>query len=254
LSPGGLFCQWLPLYQLTREEFEIIARTFLTAFPHVTLWRNDFYPNRPVLGLVGARHPVSMDLEGIGRRLAALPAWSRDSLLGAPRSIGMLYVGDLSAVPELFARAALNRDERPVIEFIAPRLTRMNALGDKDWLRGEALAEYTDALTARLQGRAEPALPATLEMAQARRAGAALFRYAVAATSGDSAQAGSLMQEVSRLVPDVIAGVELEGAGLDLAEVRRNLGRLQSEQERLRQQLQSMEQRLRPASPSGERR
>jgi hypothetical protein len=81
-----------------------------------------------------------------------------------------------------------------------------------------------------------------------------LFRYAVAATSGDSAQAGSLMQEVSRLVPDVIAGVELEGAGLDLAEVRRNLGRLQSEQERLRQQLQSMEQRLRPASPSGERR
>ena len=33
LAPGGLFCQWLPLYQLTREEFDIIVRTFLERFP-----------------------------------------------------------------------------------------------------------------------------------------------------------------------------------------------------------------------------
>ena len=32
LAPGGLFCQWLPLYQLTREEFEVIARTFLSTY------------------------------------------------------------------------------------------------------------------------------------------------------------------------------------------------------------------------------
>src|SRR5207247_828357 len=53
LAPSGLFCQWLPLYQLTREEFETIARTFLAVFPQATLWRADFYPNRPVVGLIG---------------------------------------------------------------------------------------------------------------------------------------------------------------------------------------------------------
>src|SRR5262249_1517592 len=53
LSAGGLFCQWLPLYQLTREEFDLIARTFLTVFPVTTVWRADFYPNRPVVALVG---------------------------------------------------------------------------------------------------------------------------------------------------------------------------------------------------------
>jgi spermidine synthase len=254
LAPGGLFCQWLPLYQLTREEFEVIARTFLAAFPHVTLWRNDFYPNRPVLGLVGARQPIRVDVEHVGRRLAALPAWSRDSLLGAPRAIGMLYVADLSAAPDVVAAAPLNRDDRPVIEFMAPRLTRLDVQGDKDWLRGEALADYTDALTARLAGRPEPALPATEEMAQARRAGASLFRYAIAATKGDTAQAERLMREVGRLVPDVIAGVEREAPAAELADVRRNLGRLQSEQERLRQQLQSMEQRLRATPQNGERR
>src|SRR5262249_14395157 len=33
LAPGGLFCQWLPLYQLTREEFDVIARALLPVFP-----------------------------------------------------------------------------------------------------------------------------------------------------------------------------------------------------------------------------
>ncbi len=61
LAPGGLFCQWLPLYQLTREEFEVIVRTFLAAFPHASLWRADFYPDRPVVGLVGSLRPLTVD-------------------------------------------------------------------------------------------------------------------------------------------------------------------------------------------------
>ena len=254
LADGGLFCQWLPLYQLTREEFEVIARTFLAVFPHVTLWRNDFYPNRPVLGLVGARRPVQVDPGRVESRLGALPAWSRDSLLTAPRALAMLYVGDLSLRPEAFATAPVNGDDRPVLEFLAPRLTRMGADGDKDWLRGEALADYTDALVARLAGLTEPALPATAEMAEARQAGAALFRYAIAATRGDAARADALMREVGRLVPDVIASAEREAPAADVAEVRRTLGRLRSEQERLRQQLQSVEQRLRVPAPNGEHR
>src|SRR5207237_9657254 len=89
-------------------------------------------------------------------------------------------------------------DDRPVLEFLAPRLTRTSADGDKDWLRGAALADYTEALAARLAGADEPVLPPTGEMAEARRAGAALFRYAIAATSGDAARADALMREVGR--------------------------------------------------------
>jgi spermidine synthase len=247
LAPGGLFCQWLPFYQLTREEFEVIARTFLAVFPHTTLWRNDFYPNRPVLGVIGAKEPLVVDLDRAGRRLAALPEWSRDSFLTAPRSIAMLHVADLSDVPDIIGRAPLNLDDRPVIEFLAPRLTRMGAAGDKDWLTGEALAQYTEMLSAKLVGRAEPTLPTTPEIAQARRAGAALFRYAIAATGGDAAGAEALMREVSELVPDVVASANREMGDAGLADVRRTLGSLRVEQERLRQQLQSMEQRLRPA-------
>jgi hypothetical protein len=166
----------------------------------------------------------------------------------------MLYVGDLSAVPDLIASAPLNLDGHPVIEFMAPRLTRMNARGDKDWLTGAALAEYTETLTARLAGRPEPALPPTEEMRQARRAGAALFRYAIAATTGKTDQAQGLMSEISRLVPDVIAAVRGEAPAVRIADVQRNLGQLQAEHERLRQRLQSMEERLRSTPTNEERR
>ena len=55
------------------------------------------------------------------------------------------------------------------------------------------------------------------------------------------------MREVSELVPDVVASANREMGDAGLADVRRTLGSLRVEQERLRQQLQSMEQRLRPA-------
>src|SRR5437773_1814380 len=76
LAPGGLFCQWLPLYQLTREEFDVIARTFVAVFPSVTLWRDDFYANRPIVALVGQVAPPTLDLGSLRERIAALPAWS----------------------------------------------------------------------------------------------------------------------------------------------------------------------------------
>ena len=200
-----------------------------------------------MLGLVGAVQPVRPDLESVGQRLAALPAWSRDSLLAAPRAIAMLYVGDLSLVADALGQAPLNDDDRPVMEFLAPRMTRMNAAGDKDWLTGTALADYTEMLVSRLAGKTEPALPSSEATLQARRAGAALFRYAIAATSGDGARAEALMREVSRMVPEVVASANQElGAG-DLADIRHTLSSLRAEQERLRRQLQSMEQRMPPA-------
>jgi spermidine synthase len=244
LAPGGLFCQWLPLYQLTREEFGVIARTFLTVFPHVTLWRNDFFPDRPVLGLVGSFEPLSLDLDRTAERLRRLPDWSHDSFLVEPRAVAMLYLGDLAMAPELLGRAPLNRDDRPVLEFLAPRLTRMSATGDKDWFIGDALADFTDRLAAALSGKVEPALPATDGARDARRAGRSLFRYAIAARRGETADAERLAGEVRELDPEVVSSGDRAVPDPELAEARRTLGALRADQERLRRRLESMERRL----------
>lgn len=55
LRENGLFCQWLPLFQLTRTQFDGIVRTFAAEFPDAFLVRGDFYAEQPIVGLVGGR-------------------------------------------------------------------------------------------------------------------------------------------------------------------------------------------------------
>jgi hypothetical protein len=166
----------------------------------------------------------------------------------------MLYLGDLAMAPELVGRARLNRDDRPVLEFLAPRLTRMSATGDKDWFIGDALADFTDRLATALAGRVEPALPATEAARDARRAGRSLFRYAIAARRGETADAERLAGEVRALVPEVVSSGDRASASPALAEARRTMGALRADQERLRRRLESMERRLDPTGREGDRR
>jgi spermidine synthase len=244
LADDGLFCQWLPLYQLTREEFALIARTFATVFPVTTLWRADFYPDRPVVGLVGQLLPRRLDLARVGERLERLPAWSRDPLLASPRGLALLYAGDLGAATDLIAGETINTDDRPLLEFTAPRLTRMNAAGDKDWFAGDALAAFLDALAARSAAVPDPLFARSDAVTAARRAGGVLYRYALAKRSKDERAADALAAEVRRLVPDVVASAESSDAVGALADARRTLADLRSEQEQVRAQLDAMQHRL----------
>src|SRR6266850_7053383 len=204
LAPDGLFCQWLPLYQLTREEFDIIVRTFLSVFPHVSLWRDDFYSELPVVGLVGQLAPKPLDLTRIHERALHLPDWSKDPLFSTPRGLLMLYAGSLSAVPDLFGSAPLNTDDNPLIEFLAPKLTRVNSTSNTDWFIGKPLASFYDILDKRWGSTPDPLLPASEQINTARRAGTALYHYAVAAAGRDEIAARRYETDVRALVPEVV--------------------------------------------------
>ena len=244
LAPDGLFCQWLPLYQLRREEFDIIVRTFLTVFPQVSLWRDDFYSELPVVGLVGQFKPRPLDLTRIRERVLHLPEWSKDPLFSIPAGLVMLYVGNLSVVSDLFASAPLNTDDRPLIEFLAPRLTRVNAISDTDWFTGKTLAEFYDSLERRLAGIPDPSFPASKEIAAARRAGTALYHYTVAATRHDDATAAHYQAEVRELVPEVISAAGARSAKKNVEISQQELEGILRQQEMLRHQLEEMQRRL----------
>jgi spermidine synthase len=230
LASGGLFCQWLPLYQLTREEFDIIARTFLTVFPQVSLWRDDFYSNRPVVGLIGQRSARPVEVERLRERLRHLPEWGWDALFASPQGLMMLYAGDLTSVADLFVKAPLNTDDRPLIEFLAPQLTRVSAAGDKDWFIGEALAAFYDTLDARLIDTPDPFWPASDEVAAARRAGTALYHYVLAVAQQDAGAAARFQTAVRWLVPDLILAAESQVPQAGLAEAREALVGLRADQ------------------------
>ncbi|MCU0254961.1 MAG: fused MFS/spermidine synthase, partial [Acidobacteria bacterium] len=53
LRPGGLFCQWLPLYQLDLEVLRTIVRSFRQVFPEARLHLAHYSLEAPIVGLIG---------------------------------------------------------------------------------------------------------------------------------------------------------------------------------------------------------
>lgn len=85
LAPGGLFVQWLPLYQIPEASFLDILATASAVFPSVHLFREGHDPRSPMIALVAAA--PGGPLRGEGSDPAILEFWSgnAESLQDLPR-------------------------------------------------------------------------------------------------------------------------------------------------------------------------
>ncbi len=72
LAQDGLFCLWLPLFQMSEEEFRIVAATFLDVFPRASVWRSDFRADLPALGLIGRARDTPLEPPTSDERVRAL--------------------------------------------------------------------------------------------------------------------------------------------------------------------------------------
>jgi len=123
LAPSGLFCQWLPLYQLDAETLKLIVRTFLHVFPNGSAYLGTFSIDMPMLGLIS------------GKEHRAYPADWMQSRVGSSAFAGSLTPLRLAGFFDLFGCYAagpaelskyagpgpLNTDDRPLVIFNAPR-------------------------------------------------------------------------------------------------------------------------------------
>lgn len=148
LKPGGLFCQWLPVYQLGPREFEMIADSFAAVFPDVSLWWGHLDARRPIVALIGGDGPPTADAAAVEDRLRRLwEAVPADGEIRTARDVFGLYLGHWE--PRRPDR--LNTDEHPRVEFLTPVSHRDQAL-----LHGDALRRYYDDVLARLPDRSGP--------------------------------------------------------------------------------------------------
>lgn len=158
LAPDGLFAQWLPLYQLSRDEFLVIARTMLEVFPQVTLWRGDFLPDRPVVAVVGHREATPLDpdrlVESVRRREGGATVPRADAIA----LTGLLYAGNLGAARALLHGHVVSTDDWPALEFSSPVTQRQERVGAAQWLTHERLGEFLVALAERVPPDADPFL------------------------------------------------------------------------------------------------
>jgi len=116
LATNGIFCQWLPLFQLSETELEIVLRTILQVFPRVALWRGDFSPTEPALGLVCG----NFDADVIERRLAEMKPDPANPQLKHAELFWMHFLGWIDSENPQLRAGRINTEDRPWIELLAP--------------------------------------------------------------------------------------------------------------------------------------
>jgi spermidine synthase len=157
LRPAGVFCQWLPYYQMDKEHFQILLKTVHQSYPYVNVWV--VYSDAIV---IGSQQPLKIDWPSI-QRLVDEPAYAKILTQLDIRSLnellGFFYL-DTAAV-ENFVRnvSVMNSDNHPIIEYAAPKYLLQRQRGDTfyDMLK--------ISLTARLPVENQPE-PAALERAR----------------------------------------------------------------------------------------
>jgi spermidine synthase len=169
LAPGGVFCQWLPLYQLSESEFRIMVASFLAVFPEATLWRGDFMGSVPTAALIGTagKPPTVRTIDDAARRLRARGV--ADRWVTEPRGLWMLYVGPLASGTRELADLRLNSDRWPVLEFRAGRATEES----RNEFRLQRWPEFVDRIHDAV-GEVDPVFPGRPR--EGPRAGAAFAR------------------------------------------------------------------------------
>lgn len=121
LAGGGLFCQWLPLYQMDLGTLAIITATFQSVFPNSQQWLLRLNIDTPVIGLVGwANGGLQPGI--VEKQMAAHPALARHlrsvGLTDTTRLFGC-FIRSIQSSP----RTKLNTDAHPMVIFRAPAIT-----------------------------------------------------------------------------------------------------------------------------------
>jgi spermidine synthase len=195
LAPGGLFCQWLPLFQLSKTQVEILTRTFLAVFPQAQVWRGDFSPTEPAIALIGTAGDFKPDVEQVRQRLAAMPPDPTNPQLQTPEGFWMNFVGvvEVSDLPADEVR--LNTEDRPWIELLGPMGTTE---GQRDLFTGRRLQAWLESIRQRAPDRLGP-LPRPASDAMA--AGSVLAELTLCLAEDNRAGAQAAQERLRQLLP-----------------------------------------------------
>ena len=179
LNPSGIFVQWIPLYQLTEKEFNIIAKTAMDVFPQVTVWRNLFLPHMDAIAIVCQNNqepllsPSAIGLGPENRQLASTIE-RQGKLRPDPNTLLLYYCGNLSGAADILKDTPLNTEDRPLIEYMTPLSFSLQAANKTVWFAGPQFAKFTGKILSQAPPENDPAL-SRLSIADRRAAGAGYF-------------------------------------------------------------------------------
>ncbi len=119
LTEDGIVCQWLPLHHVLVNDFRMLVRTFVQAFPHTTIW----YKYTPdFLILIGTPEKLSIDFRALRERMG-VDRIERDLKRSSMSNVFDLldsFMMDEDTVREYAGSGPMHSDYHPHIEFSTP--------------------------------------------------------------------------------------------------------------------------------------
>jgi spermidine synthase len=120
LKKGGVFCQWLPIYQMEKEHFRLLVSSFKKVFPYVHIWMAN--SDALVIGSVEELPPIDyrefqkrMAMPKIKQKLAKVEVYSPEDFLS------FFYLDNNAVDKFIEGVTGVNSDNYPVLEFSAPK-------------------------------------------------------------------------------------------------------------------------------------
>lgn len=119
LAPGGVLCQWAHTYDISNADLRSIVATFLSVFPHGTLW---LVGDADVL-LVGSTEPLDARIAGLAAAMQRPGVAADLATVGVTRPFALtsLFIAQGEALRSWANGAPLQTDDRSQLEFSGPR-------------------------------------------------------------------------------------------------------------------------------------
>jgi spermidine synthase len=123
LTTNGVFVEWLPRHGLSTAEYKIITRTFLSTFPHASLWithgmdAQGTYLSYTLL--VGTLQPLSIDVARLRDRLKAEPVRQDLERYGLDTPAGFLdsFLCAETTLQRWVGEGPINTDDLPYTQY-----------------------------------------------------------------------------------------------------------------------------------------
>ena len=201
LEPGGIMCQWFPLYDFSDANLRSVTRTFVESFPYVTLWQTVFDAI-----LIGSNAPIALDPADLARRMQQPRVARQLSRIGIDTPLALLteFAMDDATLRAFSARGIVNTDDNLYIEFSSPlALVRYNWLDNLRLVRAQRSSPLAVVRNRTALGLDAASLQQTLDAYA--RAKTELVAAAVAIHNGapeDVEAAGERLREIARALPE----------------------------------------------------
>ncbi len=189
LAPAGMVAQWWPLPTQNLEDSQSLVRSFLDAFPYVSLWTTEVHE----MLLVGSMQPMQLDVARVTDRFGRPGVAAALGEVGIDSAAALLatWVTDRDGLLEFVGDAPPVTDDRPRIE-VAP------------WLRPGEMARVLPAVVAFTTDPplvdADPAFQAAVDRHRGELG--LLFQALQASLEGDRARLGDSLRRLRRAAPE----------------------------------------------------